>query len=99
MRTMKKVLVEAGENKENLLQPEVVMKDAKTLPLDTVEKGNIVLTKVRKKAAPVPPLAIPPPSHLSPSAEEFNFPSYVTSLPSNTTTLPNLFSPLSLTPL
>jgi len=97
MSTMKKVLVEAGKNKENLPTPEIV-KDAKTLPLDTMEKGNEGLTKVRKKAAPVPPLALPPPSPLSPTAEEFTFPSYVTSLPSNTTTLPSLFSSLSLTP-
>ena len=98
MTTMKKkVLVEGGENKENLLAPEVV-KDTKSFPLDTVEKGNEGLTIVRKKTAPVPPLALPPPSPLSPSAEEFHFPSHVTSLPSNTTTLPTLFSNLSLTP-
>jgi len=94
---MKKVLVEAGEDKENLTSP-VVMKDAKIRPLDGVENGNEGLTKVRKKAAPVPPLALPPPSPLSPSADEFNFPSHVTSLPSNNTSLPSLFSSLSLTP-
>ena len=93
----KKVLVEGGENKENLLAPEVV-KDTKTFPLDTVEKGNEGLTIVRKKTAPVPPVALPPPTPLSPSAEEFHLPLYVTSLPSNNTTLPSLFSSLSLTP-
>jgi len=97
MTTMNKVLVAADENKENFLSTELV-KEAKTLPLDSIEECNEGLTKVRKKAALVTPLALPPPSPLSPSAEEFNLPSYVTSLPSSTTPLPSLFSSLSLTP-
>jgi len=92
-----KAMGSSGENKENLLTSEDV-KRVKILSLDTSEKDKEGLTKVRKKVTPVPPLSLPPPSPLSPSAEEFHFPSHVTSLPSNTTTLPTLFSNLSLTP-
>jgi len=96
MSTMK-AIGSSGENKENWLTSEDV-KRVKTLSLDTTEKNKEGLTKVRKKIAPVHPLSLPPPSPLSPSAEEFHFPSHVTSLPTNTATLPTLFSNLSLTP-
>ena len=88
--------VVAGENKENSPNPEV-LKETKALNLESTEKKNEGLTKVRKKSPPVPPLVLPP-SSLSPLADEFNIPSHVTSLPSNTLSLPSLFSTLSLTP-
>jgi len=60
--------------------------------------NNEALTKVRKKStARVAPLTLPTSSPLSPAAEEFHLPSYVSSLPTDNS-MTSMFSSLSLTP-
>jgi len=97
----KNISVKMGSNedfdKEN--QSPRMEKDAKA----TSSLANVVfdadLTKVRQKKSRVPPLSIPSSISsrpLSPTAEEFQLPSYISALPG--TDLTSLLSTLSLTP-
>ena len=85
------------EEKEN--RGPTVVKDAKASSSLADIGSKEALTKVRKKTtARVPPsLTLPTSSPLSPAAEEFHLPPYVTSVPTSIT-LASMMSTLSLTP-
>ena len=89
-------MVQNDQEKEN--RGPLTVKEAKessSLP-DTTPKE--ALTKVKRKTpACVPPLTLPTTSPLSPAAEEFHLPQYVSSMPTSNT-LSSMMSTMSLTP-
>ena len=66
----------------------VVEKDVKASSSLADVSTKEALSKVRKKTARVPPLTLPTSSPLSPAAEEFHLPPYISSLPKLVTPSP-----------
>ena len=101
MKNRKTTVVSTDDEKENRTPSAGVKQENKaSFPSSLIDDVNTneALTKVRKKStARVSPLTLPTSSPLSPAAEEFHLPAYVSSLPSDNYTT-SMFSSLSLTP-
>jgi len=96
---MKMTISMVADNLDKENRSPVVVKDVKASSSLADIGTKEALTKVRKKttARVPPPLALPTSSPLSPAAEEFHLPPYVSSLPTSTT-LASMMSTMSLTP-
>ena len=98
-KTDKKVtitMVTDDQEKENRVP--LVVKDVKASSSLADIGSKEALIKVRKKTtARIPPLTLPTSSPLSPAAEEFHLPPFVSSVPT-ISTLASMMPTLSLTP-